>query len=204
MTIQWLERRTLLVRGEIQRPNLDHAAPSRNAEAETQTKADEQESNPNATAAKTPEADPSIFPVEVAASPAEASSAPPVSENTPNSTTTAHAQPSTPWEKLDLDWCTLTKTHEDNNLTNGNKLHRVLSRDEQERAREGVGPSAAATKTTFLLSERKVGMWQRTFTLPLDADMKRLTACLRGGLLVVKLPKRSMEGERGWEIHIGQ
>ena len=206
MTIQWLERRTLLVRGEIRRPDLDHADASQNAEAETQTKADEQEGTPDAAAGKVAEADASVIPIAAAPTPAEVAAV--TETNTkPDST----GPPSTPWEKLDLDWCTLTKTHEDNNLTNGNKLQRVLSSAEQESAREGESSgerpssvSAAATKTTFLLSERKVGMWQRTFTLPLDADMKKLTANLRGGLLVVKLPKRSMEGGKGWEISIGQ
>ncbi len=46
---------------------------------------------------------------------------------------------------------------------------------------------------TILLSERKVGPWRRTFTLPEDVEMKELKARLEGGLLRIDLPKRSVE-----------
>jgi HSP20 family molecular chaperone IbpA len=48
---------------------------------------------------------------------------------------------------------------------------------------------------TVLLSERKVGSWRRTFTLPEDVEMKELRARLDGGLLRIDLPKRSLEDE---------
>ncbi|KAK5194438.1 hypothetical protein LTR99_002940 [Exophiala xenobiotica] len=48
---------------------------------------------------------------------------------------------------------------------------------------------------TVLLSERKVGSWRRTFTLPQDVEMKELRARLDGGLLRIDLPKRSLEDE---------
>lgn len=48
---------------------------------------------------------------------------------------------------------------------------------------------------TVLLSERKVGPWRRTFTLPDDVEMKELKARLEGGLLRIDLPKRSVEEE---------
>jgi HSP20 family molecular chaperone IbpA len=37
--------------------------------------------------------------------------------------------------------------------------------------------------------------FQRTFTLPVDADMKALKAKLEDGLLRIDLPKRDMSGE---------
>jgi len=46
-----------------------------------------------------------------------------------------------------------------------------------------------------LLSERKLGPWRRTFTLPEDVEMKELKARLEGGLLRIDLPKRSVEDE---------
>ena len=58
---------------------------------------------------------------------------------------------------------------------------------------------------TVLLSERKVGAWRRTFTLPEDVEMKELKARLEGGLLRIDLPKRSIEDEaemRGGGIKI--
>ncbi len=58
---------------------------------------------------------------------------------------------------------------------------------------------------TVLLSERKVGPWRRTFTLPEDVEMKELKARLDGGLLRIDLPKRSLEDEaemRGGGIKI--
>ena len=58
---------------------------------------------------------------------------------------------------------------------------------------------------TVLLSERKVGPWRRTFTLPEDVEMKELKARLDGGLLRIDLPKRSVEDEaemRGGGIKI--
>lgn len=47
----------------------------------------------------------------------------------------------------------------------------------------------------FILNERKIGPFQRTFTLPVDADMKALKAKLEDGLLRIDLPKRDMSGE---------
>ena len=48
---------------------------------------------------------------------------------------------------------------------------------------------------TFILNERRVGPFQRAFTLPVDADMKGLKAKLEAGLLRIDLPKRDMSGE---------
>lgn len=55
---------------------------------------------------------------------------------------------------------------------------------------------------TFLLSERKVGQWQRTFMLPLDVDLKALRARLDGGLLSIDLPKKDISGEAGVTIEV--
>ena len=49
------------------------------------------------------------------------------------------------------------------------------------------------TIPTVLLTERKIGPWRRTFTLPEDAKMKELKARLEGGLLRIDLPKRTIE-----------
>jgi len=51
----------------------------------------------------------------------------------------------------------------------------------------------ADSMPSVLLSERKLGPWRRTFTLPDDVDMKALKARLDGGLLRIDLPKRSVE-----------
>lgn len=53
----------------------------------------------------------------------------------------------------------------------------------------------ADTIPTILLSERKIGPWRRTFTLPEDSEMRELKARLEGGLLRIDLPKRSVEEE---------
>ena len=55
---------------------------------------------------------------------------------------------------------------------------------------------------TFLCDERNVGPWQRTFTLPIDADMKALRAKLEAGLLRIDLPKRDMTGEPMVKIEV--
>jgi HSP20 family molecular chaperone IbpA len=54
----------------------------------------------------------------------------------------------------------------------------------------------------FLLEERKTGPWQRTFTLPHDADMKALKARLEGGLLRIDIPTKDVSGEPGIKVEI--
>jgi HSP20 family molecular chaperone IbpA len=56
--------------------------------------------------------------------------------------------------------------------------------------------------STPLLSERKIGPWQRTFTLPLDVDLKALRAKLRGGLLSIDLPKRDISRDSTAKIEV--
>ena len=46
---------------------------------------------------------------------------------------------------------------------------------------------------TILLSERQIGPWRRTFTLPDDVEMQELKARLDGGLLRIDLPKKTVE-----------
>ncbi|EXJ59224.1 hypothetical protein A1O7_06656 [Cladophialophora yegresii CBS 114405] len=61
-------------------------------------------------------------------------------------------------------------------------------------SRETVEAEYLADATpTILLSERNVGPWRRTFTLPEDVEMRELKARLEGGLLRIDLPKRSIE-----------
>ena len=64
-------------------------------------------------------------------------------------------------------------------------------------------PSADSTDLPSLLcDERKVGPWQRSFTLPVDVDMKGLRARLEAGLLRIDLPKRDMTGEPMVKIEV--
>lgn len=96
-----------------------------------------------------------------------------------------------PWEKLDMEWYELMQTQDQSHFAaNGYDLKRVVSHE------------ADADVPTFLLSERKVGLWQRTFTLPLDVDMEDLKARLNGGLLSIDLPKKVMPGEPKVKVEI--
>lgn len=154
-TIHWLERGTLLVRGEIRRPEL-HRERDRNADVATGEGVDGQA---KAEEGRGPEAE-----------------------------TT---------EKLDGDWCSLTSTHAQDALTRENTLVRSLTTTEQEAAREKSTDASTSTPApdtpTFLLRERKVGLWQRTFTLPLDVDAMGMKASLNGGLLEILLMKRCVD-----------
>lgn len=75
----------------------------------------------------------------------------------------------------------------------GGKLQRVPSTDKE--AQEHDVP-------VFILNERKAGVFQRTFTLPIDVDMKGLKAKLDAGLLRIDLPKRDMSGEPRMKVEI--
>jgi HSP20 family molecular chaperone IbpA len=75
----------------------------------------------------------------------------------------------------------------------GGKLQRVPSIDKE--AQEHDVP-------VFILNERKAGVFQRTFTLPIDVDMKGLKAKLDTGLLRIDLPKRDMSGEPRMKVEI--
>jgi Hsp20/alpha crystallin family len=48
----------------------------------------------------------------------------------------------------------------------------------------------------FLLEERKTGLWQRTFTLPHNIEMKALKARLEGGLLRIDILTRDVSGKQ--------
>lgn len=75
----------------------------------------------------------------------------------------------------------------------GGKLQRVASNDPEVQSHD---------IPIFILNERKIGPFQRTFTLPLDADMKALKAKLEDGLLRIDLPKRDMSGEPRMKIQV--
>jgi len=127
--------------------------------------------------------------------PQQMSSAPPqVADSSPPTSTSAGLDKSiSPWEKLDMEWRELMQTQEQDHLAaNGYGLKRVVSPNGE----------ASVDVPIFLLSERKVGPWQRTFTLPLDVDMKYLKASLNGGLLSINLPKRDMSGEARVKVEI--
>jgi len=69
----------------------------------------------------------------------------------------------------------------------GGPLERTPSRETVE------AQLRADSMPTVLLSERQLGRWRRTFTLPDDVEMRELKARLEGGLLRIDLPKRSIE-----------
>jgi len=67
--------------------------------------------------------------------------------------------------------------HESNNDEDGGVLYRC--------------PDTPEERTTRLVqSERKIGAWRRSFTLPIDADMKTVKAALDNGLLHISVFKR--------------
>ena len=75
----------------------------------------------------------------------------------------------------------------------GGKLRRVLSNDADAEYRD---------VPFFILNERRVGLFQRTFTLPIDVDMKGLKAKLEDGLLRIDLPRRDLSGEPKMKVQI--
>lgn len=128
-------------------------------------------------------------------------------------------------EKED-DWCSLSPTHHADELTDGYPLERILTTKEQEATREGLDHHSTAPHTSlspattslhtsptstnpptsmFLLHERHSGLWQRTFTLPLDVDLKGMKASLKAGLLEIICMKRCVDlgGEgRGGRVSV--
>ena len=48
----------------------------------------------------------------------------------------------------------------------------------------------------IVLEERKTGLWQRTFTLPHNIEMKALKARLEGGLLRIDILTRDVSGKQ--------
>lgn len=73
----------------------------------------------------------------------------------------------------------------------GGELQRVSSNDSEVQNHD---------VPLFILNERKVGAFERTFTLPMDVDMKELKSKLQDGLLRIDLPKRDMSGEPRMKI----
>ncbi|KIX08071.1 uncharacterized protein Z518_02726 [Rhinocladiella mackenziei CBS 650.93] len=80
--------------------------------------------------------------------------------------------------------------------TDGGPLMRTPSRETME------AELMTDAIPTVLLTERKIGPWRRTFTLPDDVEMKELKARLEGGLLRIDLPKKSVEDVKGGGIRI--
>ncbi|ETI21820.1 hypothetical protein G647_05889 [Cladophialophora carrionii CBS 160.54] len=92
------------------------------------------------------------------------------------------------WEgKEGEGWATESGHAKKPEPTDGGPLMRTPSRETVE------AEYLADTTPTILLSERKIGPWRRTFTLPEDVEMRELKARLEGGLLRIDLPKRSVE-----------
>jgi len=91
------------------------------------------------------------------------------------------------WEGKDAEGWAAEAGHGKVPASDGGPLVRTPSRETVE------ADLLSDTTPTILLSERKVGPWRRTFTLPEDVEMRELKARLEGGLLRIDLPKRSIE-----------
>jgi len=91
------------------------------------------------------------------------------------------------WEGKDGEGWAKEAGHAKQNSTDGGPLVRTPSRETVE------AELLSDLTPSILLSERKVGPWRRTFTLPEDVEMKELKARLEGGLLRIDLPKKSVE-----------
>ncbi|KAK7885017.1 hypothetical protein LTR67_010875 [Exophiala xenobiotica] len=118
----------------------------------------------------------------------EVSGSPPeeAADSGPPTTKSVELDNSNPaWEKLDTEWSKLMQAHEQDHLA-----------DNEHGLKRAVSPhgEAGVNVSRFLLSERQVGPWQRTFTLPLDVDMKNVKSSLNGGLLSIEATKSDMQG----------
>jgi len=92
------------------------------------------------------------------------------------------------WEGKDDGWAR-EAGHDKKPEADGGPIERTPSRETVE------AELLADMRPSILLSERKVGPWRRTFTLPNDVDIQELKARLEGGLLRIDVPKRSVEDE---------
>jgi HSP20 family molecular chaperone IbpA len=101
-----------------------------------------------------------------------------------------------PWETVDLEWGELRRRQDNEKAANGDGLKQAPPKD------AGLNGASRRDEPTFLLSERKIGPWQRTFTLPLDVDVKALRAKLSGGLLSIDLPKRDISRHSAAKIEV--
>lgn len=62
---------------------------------------------------------------------------------------------------------------------------------------EGIGSRHAVDATPlFILKERKLGLFQRTFTLPVDVSFEDCEAKLNHGLLKIDIPKREPQKQQ--------
>lgn len=86
----------------------------------------------------------------------------------------------------------------------------VASGDVKVIVRDGVltisGERKSAEKVEgekYHISERVFGSFQRSFTLPKDADGERVTAAFKDGVLTVSIPKRPEAKAREIEVAVG-
>jgi len=56
---------------------------------------------------------------------------------------------------------------------------------------------------TWYFTERQFGSFQRTFSLPMDADTDKVSADARDGVLTLRIPKRT-QAESGKRIKVGK
>jgi HSP20 family molecular chaperone IbpA len=101
-----------------------------------------------------------------------------------------------PLEKVGLEWSELRRRQDNEEAVNGDGLKQARPKD------AGLNGVSRRDEPTFLLRERKIGPWQRTFTLPLDVDLKALRAKLSGGLLSIDLPKRDISKDPTAKIEV--
>jgi HSP20 family molecular chaperone IbpA len=80
---------------------------------------------------------------------------------------------------------------QDESEQDGGELQRVISNDSDVQNHD---------IPLLIHNERKVGTFERTFTLPMDVDMKELKSKLQDGLLRIDLPKRDLSGEPKMKI----
>ncbi len=73
---------------------------------------------------------------------------------------------------------------------------RILAISSKKEVRE------PAKDARYLVRERSVSQWKRSFELPENIDAEHVTATFRNGLLSVELPKKAEARERSIEIKV--
>ena len=89
----------------------------------------------------------------------------------------------------------------ESDVVSGSETNRVKKQgvDKSEGDQDG-GPCARypdtenEVTTKLLHGERRIGLWRRVFTLPVDSDMKTMKAGLEAGLLHISVAKKELGG----------
>ena len=80
-------------------------------------------------------------------------------------------------------------------FVDGHVLHIRGEEEKESRDRE---------KRKYILKERCVSSFERSFTLPEDADEERLEASCRKGILTITVPRKAKEEAKKIEVKIGR